>query len=427
MLREFFHSATTETRTWAWLGLLVFVLHSLFGAILKFRLNGWFELFYDQLQAAAPSGACVGNQTSCPLTSLEGERAAVTRLLVDFALIVSPAVVVDPLGKWVASMWRLRWRLALVESYLSHYDTTTPPIEGASQRIHEDTARFEVGLYSCLTVVLDSVFTLIVFTPILLQIGTTVQLPGWNWSPWLFSIAATAAVMGLAISIAVGHRLVGLEVNNQRIEADLRTRLVLMETTPDSETTTTHEACEPPQLPLFEPVLSRLVDNYKRLFANFAAFNVWIGTYQQTLVLLPYVLCAPLMFADAPADRISLGLLVKITNAFGKVFGAMAVVASNWSSINEFRSTVRRLAEFERATYGRTSYDPCRVVKPLCNSSPDHKVRKAKARKVRSRHREAHVELCESSSPDANNASPGEPGEPSIRASGKKLATSRGG
>ena len=57
--------------------------------------------------------------------------------LIEFAWIVAPAVVVHPVSKWISSMWRFAWRMALVRSYLSHYDVTNPAVEGAAQRIQE--------------------------------------------------------------------------------------------------------------------------------------------------------------------------------------------------------------------------------------------------------------------------------------------------
>jgi ABC-type long-subunit fatty acid transport system fused permease/ATPase subunit len=53
------------------------------------------------------------------------------------------------------------------------------------------------------------------------------------------------------------------------------------------------------------------------------------------------------MFADDTADRISLGTLTKVANSFGHVFSSMAVLGENWGEVNNFRSTVRRLREFE--------------------------------------------------------------------------------
>lgn len=358
MLREFFCEGTHYRLAVAWCGLMIFVLHACYNAFLSWQLNGWFERFYDTLQTAVldearaamrgeGSGALsdsdaaeVGMGTEAATAYLTQKRGEVAILLREFCVIVAPAIFIGPAASWFGSIWRMTWRMALMQTYLSRMDGVVDPVEGASQRIHEDTARFEQGMHRCLTMSLDSVLTLCVFAPVLLEIGERVQLPGWRWPPWLFFIASIAAFCGLGISMVVGRRLVRLEVENQRVEARLRKGLVLIENDADAVRTQ-----------WFHTTFAVMVLNYERLFANFAAFNLWIGLYNQSLTILPYALCAPLMFADHAADRVTLGLLVKLTNAFGKVFGALAILTENWGSVNEFRSTVWRLSEFERIVY----------------------------------------------------------------------------
>ena len=63
-----------------------------------------------------------------------------------------------------------------------------------------------------------------------------------------------------------------------------------------------------------------------------------------------YMVAAPLLFA-ADDSRITLGILVQISNAFGKVFDSFNTVADNWMSVNEWRSVLVRLREFERSHY----------------------------------------------------------------------------
>lgn len=337
MIREFFCSGPRRRCAFAWGGLLVFVLYSLFKAWLKWALNGWYATFYDELQDVDPGSGDAGH--------FAAKRAAVRDELIRFAWIVTPAVVVHPVAKWIASVWRFAWRMALVRSYLVHYDVTVPPIEGAAQRIHEDTTRFESGIYSCVTMVLDSFLTLVIFVPVLLEVGAKAHPVGWDWPPWLLTIASSAAWSGLAVSMYVGRHLVWLEVQNQRVEAQFRTKLVLLEQVPaqvvgalppgddgddgnngrngvvrvdgaqfrDVDLRSPRPRPRPvPPSSAFGLVLMHLWENYRRLFKNFAAFNTWISLYDQILVITPYLLVAPLMFAENPADRISLGTLMKV-------------------------------------------------------------------------------------------------------------------
>ena len=362
MLREWFCEGGCRRRLFAWLGLVVFVGHAVFKAVLKMRLNSWYERFYDALQDSEEwsSGESEGDH-------LLRKRREVAQFLLDFSLIVAPAVFVHPLAKWISSQWILHWRLSLIKSYLDAYNVNRPAIEGASQRIHEDTLKFVAGLYTCFAVFLDSVLTLAVFIPVLIDLGSRVQMPGWRFDGWLFFIAFSAAFGGLLVSIVVGYRLVQLEVVNQKVEAALRKRLVLLETDPASVVGVQNESenviedlhfeefreRRQPRLvsPLgfFLDIIKDVRSNYSALYRAFAAFNTWISLFDQALIVLPYALVAPLMFAEE--DRISLGKLTKVTNVFAHVFGAMSVLGENWGAVNEWRSTLVRLHEFEKTIY----------------------------------------------------------------------------
>jgi ABC-type long-subunit fatty acid transport system fused permease/ATPase subunit len=157
----------------------------------------------------------------------------------------------------------------------------------------------------------------------------------------------------------VGHKLVQLEVNNQRVEGRFRTGLVVLEQTPEElakpsargvAEPATRIATETPLL-WFTSTIDALTHNYRRLYANFALFDTWISGYDQIMILLPYFLVAPMLFAERDSDRVTLGVLIRVTNAFKEVFGAMSILTENWDMVNDFRSTVRRLSEFEAHVY----------------------------------------------------------------------------
>jgi len=353
MFREFFLSGPRRRIAFAWAGLAIFVCHALFRAWLKFRLNEWYSGFFDLLGSASEQGSGEGE-------FLAEKRAAVSTELFEFSLVVLPAVFVNPLGRWVASVWRFQWRLALLKSYLVHYDVVARPIEGAAQRIHEDTQRFETGMHACVTMLLDSFLTLLVFIPVLHEVGAETN-PG---SPgWLIRIAVSAAVGGIGVSVLVGRKLVHLEVQNQIVEAQLRTRLVMLEQNPSSVVGAAADEADGVQPRAVSPssafklLLVELWTNYRRLFREFFNFNSWVGIYDQVLVIAPYLLVAPLLFTDDPKARISLGTLTKTSNAFAHVFGALSIVTEGWAAVNDFRSTVRRLREFEDTTYERRRFD----------------------------------------------------------------------
>jgi ABC-type long-subunit fatty acid transport system fused permease/ATPase subunit len=208
-----------------------------------------------------------------------------------------------------------------------------------------------------MVIVLDATCTLAVFTPILVDMGKRVTAPHWSrglGDTWLVSLAVWSALVGVLVAGVIGRKLIGLEVNNQRVEADLRRELVLLETAPASvccasnedEAGGNTEMNSPSQA--FSSLWDALRDNYHRLFLNFMSLNAWLATFEQYMTLVPYITAAPLLFAPEPLN-ITLGTLVELSNSFGKVFDALNVVGDNWGSINEFCSCVVRLKQFEKS------------------------------------------------------------------------------
>lgn len=390
MFREFF-CGSCKTSLGAWGGLILVVGYAAFLAHIKAQLNDFYSTFYDLLQEGGGllagvndfasgeigTNASVDNEAGSGAVSYAAYRARVVEQLWRFVGVVAPLVWASPVAKWVRSMWAFAWRMALMQRYLAAWDTTKEPIEGASQRLHEDTQRFAAGVDGCLITLLDAAFTLIVFSPILCELSLQVAPPidvGALKNAWLWTFAWLASVIGLGGAAIAGQKLVTLEVDNQRVEALLRKDLVLLETTPAVIVGTASgdpvgPTSSPPPLTLpperarapgFGPVayfgstLKRLHANYHALFRHFSFLNLWLSLYDQLMVLFPYVVAAPLIFDDDPARRITLGTLIKMSNSFEKVFSSLSVIAESWGAINEFRSTLRRLQEFEKKLYARS-------------------------------------------------------------------------
>lgn len=385
MLTEFFCTFKSDrsVAAVAWIGAVLIAGHAVVHGYVKYSVNLFFKDFYDLLETA---GALAAN-TSATEADWRAKQADVYDGLCDFSKIVLVAVVVMPAAKWVRSTWALRWRLALMKTYILSWDANRPAIEGASQRVQEDAYRFSRGVELCLTTVLDAVITLGVFIPVLTELGSHTACPdslstfSFLGKGWLVGVAIFSAVVGLVVTVVLGHKLVLLEVDNQVVEAQLRRDLVVLETVPgsicavhhlpDTSVTEDAELAHPEYsvvvsemhttmgdgvvsgsflspLAHFTPIMDGIRRNYDRLFLNFTILNLWIALFDQFNVILPYLVFAPLLFSPDPHKRIMLGTLVQVSNCFDKVFGALSVASENWTSINEFRSVLVRLRQFER-------------------------------------------------------------------------------
>ena len=352
MIREFFCAYAWRTRLFAFSGLVVFVAHQGFRAYLKYAINEWYGRFYDTLQQGVEFSSGEADDAW-----RAAQRAKVWAQLLEFATIVAPAVAIHPVANYIRNRWVLAWRLVLIEAYIALWDTAHPPIEGASQRVHEATQRFAAGVQGCVAAMLDAVLTLVVFCPLL-----------WRLDPALMGVAVATAVAGVGVSAVVGRHLVDLEVGNQKAEAALRRGLVILEVEPGSLLPDTEargaggaQALGPVPVPhhcvdaTFVPLINALYVNYRRLYVNFAGLMLWLSTYDQFATLLPYLMVAPRLFAANEADVLTLGTLTQSANAFGKVFDSLSVVSENWLQVNEFRSVLRRLRQYEAALFARRS------------------------------------------------------------------------
>lgn len=370
MLVQFYCAPSLATRAFAYVGTVVLASHSVYSVVLGRRLVDWQGRFYDQigeasavLVAARALGARdapnATNATEAVDLAVETGAAEVGALLVEFVWLVMPLALAHPVNRYVRRRFTFAWRMCLVRVYTERWThMQCMQLEGISQRIQEDTQRFGRGLETCVTEILDALLTLVVFAPTLVELGRAVPPLGYGaWlapfgAAWLFVGALLLALGGTCVSLVVAHRLVGLEVRNQVVEAEFRKGLVLAEVggvVHAEDPTPSAPASEPPPATStqFAASFTALRANYLALFRHFFAFDAWVSAFDQATVLVPYVVVAPLLFRRH--DPITLGTLVKTAAVFGRVFSALSLPAFNWANVNDFRSVVRRLAAMERA------------------------------------------------------------------------------
>jgi hypothetical protein len=107
-------------------------------------------------------------------------------------------------------------------------------IEGAAQRVQEDTMRFSSTTEDMGGSFINSVLTLIAFLPVLWKLGEHVtRLPLVGVVPHALVVAALVwSAFGTVFLAAIGIRLPGLNFRNQRVEAAYRKELVYGEDDP---------------------------------------------------------------------------------------------------------------------------------------------------------------------------------------------------
>ena len=311
---------------WSILGSTLILFASYFQVQVRVAINRWYGPFYDLIQAALSK--------SSPVTPEQFYSQLAT-----FAGIAFIAVAVGVLTRFFVSHYIFRWRMAMNDYYTDNWHRLRS-IEGASQRVQEDTMRFASTMEGLGVNFIDALMTLVAFLPVLVRLTVNItELPLVGHIPQPLVLAAVIwSVLGTAFLALIGIRLPGLEFGNQRVEAAYRKELVFGEDDPDRAT--------PPTLTELFLAVRR---NYFRLYLNFMYFNIARILYLQTDNIFPYIILGPTIVAG----KITLGTMNQILNAFGQVRASFQYLVNSWSTIVELISIYKRLRAFEARIEGR--------------------------------------------------------------------------
>jgi len=303
---------------WSILGSALILFTSYFQVQVSVAINSWYGPFYDLVQAALSK--------SKPVTVEQFYSELST-----FAGIALVAVVVGVMTRFFVSHYIFRWRTAMNDFYIANW-TQLRTIEGASQRVQEDTMRFATTMEGLGVNLISAVLTLLAFLPVLVRLSSNVtELPLIGSIPYPLVFAAVIwSVLGTGALALIGIRLPGIEFFNQRVEAAYRKELVLGEDDP--------ARVDPPTVSELFGAIRR---NYFRLYLNFMYFNIGRIVYLQTDVI--YILLGPTIIAG----KITLGSMNQILNAFTQVRTSFQYLVNSWSTIVELISIYQRLRGFE--------------------------------------------------------------------------------
>src|SRR5277367_4903752 len=163
---------------WSIPGSALILFTSYFQVQVNVALNDWRGPFYNLLQKALtpPSGSVT--------------REEFYAQILIFASIATVAIIVIVLTRFFVSHYIFRWRTAMNDYYVANWPRLRT-IEGASQRVQEDTMRFASIMESLGVSLISSVLTLIAFLPVLLRLSRYVtELPLLGTIPYPLVVAA---------------------------------------------------------------------------------------------------------------------------------------------------------------------------------------------------------------------------------------------
>jgi peptide/bleomycin uptake transporter len=318
MFKSFF--ASRQWLHWSVLGTVLILAVTWYKVQLDVRINEWFGDFYDTIQVALGKPGAV---------TFESFLAK----CLTFAGIAGTYIVVAVLLDFFVRHYVFRWRTAMNDYYMSHWQGLRH-IEGAAQRVQEDTMRFARIVEGLGVAFMRSLMTLIAFLPLLWGLSKHVTELPWLGpvEHSLVYVALVSAAAGTLLLALVGIKLPGLEFNNQRVEAAYRKELVFGE----------DDAARAGPITVRE-LFANVRRNYFTLYRHYLYFDIAKWSYLQFAVIVPYIVMGPTIVAGV----VTLGVLQQILRAFDRVETSFQFLVHSWGTIVELISIYKRLKAFE--------------------------------------------------------------------------------
>ncbi len=303
---------------WSIWGSALILFNIWFDVQVNVTINAWFGPFWDLIQDMLDKGGSINSIYQNMLT---------------FMYIAMVAVTIFMLNSFFVSHYVFRWRMAMNDYYIENWPKLRN-VEGASQRVQEDTMRFADTVETLCVKLVRAVMVLIAFLPILFELSKHVPvLPLIGEIKYSLVWAAIGwSLFGTLLLMLIGIKLPGLQFNNQKVEAAYRKELVYGEDHNDRG--------EPMTL---QELFKQVKNNYFRLYFHYAYFNLISTWYLQLDNLFGLLMLVP----SIAAGIMTLGLVNQILNVFDNVRSSLQYLIDSWKTIIELLSIHKRLKEFE--------------------------------------------------------------------------------
>lgn len=315
---------------WKARGLLFIVIALNFACVgLLVKLNTWYNEFYNALQ--------------------EYQQDLFFPLIGQFTGLAFLYICIAVYAIYLRQLLEIRWRTWMTNNYLDSWmknqtyyrlqDSTDNP----DQRISEDIGQFVSLTLQLIVGFLRQSVTLVAFSFVLWELSGafTFELGGNEFViyGYMFWFTIVYSSVGTWLVHLVGRKLIGLQFNQQRYEADFR--FAMMRVRENAESIAFYRG-EKSELENFSWKFSDVIKNFRKLMTKTKHLNFYINGYAQLAVIVPIILAAPKYFAK----EMQLGGLMQTVSAFGRVQDALSFFIDAYSTIASLAAVIHRLAGF---------------------------------------------------------------------------------
>jgi len=258
-----------------------------------------------------------------------------------YAFCLVLALPIRALQSYLIPKLGLLWREWLSGRLLNRYldnrayyvlnpnDESAEEIDNPDQRISQDTASFTSTSLSVTVEIVSALLTFVSFILVLWSISTKLAL-------WLliYSVAGTAVI------VFASRKLVALNYDQLRLEADFRYGLVHIRDNAESIAFYRGEQQEGREA---ERRLGGAIRNYNKLIVWEALISVIQRSYDYFSRFLPWLVIAPIYFAK----EVDFGVFGQASIAFSQVLFSVSYIVNNIDRLAAFSASISRLEGFQ--------------------------------------------------------------------------------
>lgn len=317
----------------SWILLVVIISLTGGSVYIATSINSWYKEFWDTIQNY----------------DIDGFK----HQLIIFVILASIHVVVSVYNAYLKSCLAINWRTWLTGKTMTRWlesdnyyklQLADKNTDNPDQRIAEDLNMFVSSTIVLIIGTATDLAMMISFGVVLWQLSSAVDITVMGMSihlpnGYMCYLALLYAILGTALTFYLGKPLVKLNFRQQRYEADFRFSLIRVRE--NSESIALYKG-EEEENKYLRQSFSDLVANYIKLIVFTKRLGFLTLGYSQTAVIFPMLISAPLYFAKI----ITMGSIMQISSAFGRVQDSLSTLVSNFTSWASWKSVVDRLALF---------------------------------------------------------------------------------
>ena len=330
LMSSYWHSQ----EKWKARGLLAGVIALTLGQVyMLVLLNGWNNDFYNALQQRA-------FESFWPLI---GQFAGFAFLHIIFAVY----------AVYVRQILEIKWRNWMTDKYLDRWlghqtyyrlqVAGQDDMDNPDQRIADDVNSFVNLTMGLFVGVLKQATSLVAFVVILWNLSGSLDIPLGDTvlsvPGYMVFVTLIYSVVGTWLAHKVGRKLIRLNYDQQRFEADFRFSMVRVRENSES---VAFYGGEKPELQNFRERFALVIGNFWGLMKRTKLLNFYVNGYAQIAIIVPVLMCAPQYFNGT----MQLGGFMQTISAFGRVQDALSYFVESYDSIAQYVAVIRRLGGF---------------------------------------------------------------------------------